>query len=98
MTRNLYDSGPRSDHFDGERFFAPGGAPDYPTMLFVADVIVAAIVAADDISPDGDMFVIGCAWSRLAAASSLFIPPRVKSALVGYQRAMGMHGFGGRKD
>ena len=28
VTRNPYYSGPPSDHFDGERFFLPGGAPD----------------------------------------------------------------------
>jgi L-ascorbate metabolism protein UlaG (beta-lactamase superfamily) len=28
MTRNRYYDGPPSDHFDGERFFAPGGARD----------------------------------------------------------------------
>ncbi len=28
MSGNRYYSGPRSDHFDGERFFAPGRSPD----------------------------------------------------------------------
>jgi L-ascorbate metabolism protein UlaG (beta-lactamase superfamily) len=28
MTRNRYYQGPVSDHFDGERFFAPGRSPD----------------------------------------------------------------------
>ena len=28
MARNPYYSGARSDHFDGLRFYAPGGASD----------------------------------------------------------------------
>ena len=31
MARNPYYSGPKTDHFDGERFFFPGGAPDKTT-------------------------------------------------------------------
>ena len=34
-------------------------------------------------------------WAAVAAAASLLLLPRVKGALVGYQWAMRMHGFGG---
>lgn len=33
--KNLYHSGPKSDHFDGERFFNPGQAPSDKSLLDV---------------------------------------------------------------
>jgi uncharacterized protein (DUF983 family) len=33
-------------------------------------------------------------WAALAVALSLLILPRVKGALIGYQWAVRMHGFG----
>jgi uncharacterized protein (DUF983 family) len=70
-------------------------APAYLTMLLVGHFIVAGIIAAEDIWPDGNMLVIGVIWSALTVAASLFMLPRIKGALVGYQWAMRMHGFGG---
>ncbi len=70
-------------------------APAYLTMLVVGHFIIAGVIALDEIFPEANMLLIGCGWSLLAAASSLLILPRIKGALVGYQWAMRMHGFGG---
>ena len=72
-------------------------APAYLTMFIVGHFIVAGLVAADEIWPDINMALLGCTWSALAIASSLRLLPRIKGALVGYQWAMRMHGFGGPK-
>jgi uncharacterized protein (DUF983 family) len=70
-------------------------APAYLTMLVVGHFIIAGVIALDEIFPEANMLLIGCGWSLLTAASSLVILPRIKGALVGYQWAMRMHGFGG---
>ncbi len=70
-------------------------APAYLTMLVVGHFIVAGILAADDWLPNAPMLPLALGWSALTALSSLWLLPRVKGALVGYQWAMRMHGFGG---
>ncbi|HEY1942746.1 MAG TPA: DUF983 domain-containing protein [Roseiarcus sp.] len=70
-------------------------APPYLTMLVVGHFIVAGIIAADEIWPDAPMLLSGLFWAALTVAASLALLPRVKGALVGYQWALRMHGFGG---
>jgi uncharacterized protein (DUF983 family) len=70
-------------------------APPYITMLIVGHFIVAGILAADDLLPDTPMLLTGLFWAALTVAASLALLPRVKGALVGYQWALRMHGFGG---
>lgn len=70
-------------------------APAYLTMLVVGHFIVAGILASEELWPDSPMLLTACIWASLAALSSLLLLPRVKGALVGYQWAMRMHGFGG---
>ena len=70
-------------------------APAYVTMLIVGHFIVAGIFAAEEFWPNLPLFPLAVAWSALAALGSLSLLPRVKGALVGYQWAMRMHGFGG---
>jgi uncharacterized protein (DUF983 family) len=69
-------------------------APAYITILIVGHFIVAGIVAAEDIWPDSAVLVDAAVWAALAVALSLLILPRVKGALIGYQWALRMHGFG----
>lgn len=73
-------------------------APPYITMLIVAHLVVAGIVAAEEFMPSASIFWGAVAWMAIAAATSLVLLPRVKGALVGYQWAMRMHGFGGGAD
>jgi uncharacterized protein (DUF983 family) len=73
-------------------------APAYLTMFIVGHSIVAGILAAEEISPDVNVGLLVVLWSVVTAASSLLILPRIKGALVGYQWAARMHGFGGRED
>jgi uncharacterized protein (DUF983 family) len=70
-------------------------APAYVTMLIMGHFIVAGILAADELWPNLPMLPLAVGWSALAALCSLWLLPRVKGALVGYQWAMRMHGFGG---
>jgi uncharacterized protein (DUF983 family) len=70
-------------------------APAYVTMLIMGHFIVAGILAADELWPNSPMLPLVVGWSALAALCSLWLLPRVKGALVGYQWAMRMHGFGG---
>jgi uncharacterized protein (DUF983 family) len=70
-------------------------APPYLTMLIVGHFIVAGILVADDLWPDAPMLWSGVFWAALTVVASLLLLPRVKGALVGYQWALRMHGFGG---
>jgi len=69
-------------------------APAYVTMLIVGHFVVAGIVAAEDLWPNSPVLLDALVWTALAAGASLFMLPRVKGALIGYQWAMRMHGFG----
>ncbi|MGD0563615.1 MAG: DUF983 domain-containing protein [Roseiarcus sp.] len=69
-------------------------APAYITMLIVGHFIVAGIIAAEELWPDSPVLLGSIVWTLLAGAASLLMLPRVKGALVGYQWAVRMHGFG----
>ena len=70
-------------------------APPYVTMLIVGHFTIAGVIAMEELAPDSSLLIGGLAWIAAAVASSLLLLPRVKGALVGYQWAMRMHGFGG---
>lgn len=70
-------------------------APAYLTLLLVGHIIIAGLVAEDEFFPNANMLLVGLLWSIVAVTVSLFLLPRIKGALVGYQWAMRMHGFGG---
>jgi uncharacterized protein (DUF983 family) len=70
-------------------------APPYVTMLIVGHIVVAGVVAAEEIWPTSPMWLGFIVWIWLTFVLSLLILPRVKGALVGYQWALRMHGFGG---
>jgi uncharacterized protein (DUF983 family) len=70
-------------------------APPYITMLVVGHIVVAGVVAAEEVWPNSSMWLGAIVWIWLTFVLSLLLLPRVKGALVGYQWALRMHGFGG---
>jgi uncharacterized protein (DUF983 family) len=69
-------------------------APPYFTMLIVAHVVVAGVLALEqNYAPPS--WVHMAIWLPLVVILSLFLLPRVKGALIGLQWALRMHGFGG---
>jgi uncharacterized protein (DUF983 family) len=70
-------------------------APAYLTMFIVGHFIVIGLMSEDEMFPNAPWLVVAALWSLLAIGVSLVILPRIKGALVGYQWAMRMHGFGG---
>jgi uncharacterized protein (DUF983 family) len=64
-------------------------------MLIVGHFTIAGVIATEQLAPDSSLLIGGIAWIAVAVVSSLLLLPRVKGALVGYQWAMRMHGFGG---
>ena len=73
-------------------------APPYLTMLIVGHVIVAGVLAAEDVFPQSPLWLDALIWLWLTVVLSLALLPRIKGALVGYQWALRMHGFGGQED
>ena len=73
-------------------------APPYITMLIVGHVVVAGVLAAEDIWPNSPLWLDALIWLWITFVLSLLLLPRVKGALVGYQWALRMHGFGGHED
>jgi uncharacterized protein (DUF983 family) len=70
-------------------------APPYITMLIVGHIVVAGVLAAEEAWPQSPMWLGAIVWIWLTFVLSLLLLPRVKGALVGYQWALRMHGFGG---
>ena len=70
-------------------------APPYITMLVVGHVVVAGVLGAEELWPNSPMWLGAIGWSLLTLVLCLLLLPRVKGALVGYQWALRMHGFGG---
>lgn len=70
-------------------------APPYVTMLIVGHIVIGGVLAADEVWPKSPMWLSLLIWIWLTFVLSLLLLPRVKGALVGYQWALRMHGFGG---
>ena len=73
-------------------------APPYLTMLIVGHIIVAGILAAEELFPTAPLWIGAFVWLWLTLALSLLILPRIKGALIGLQWALRMHGFGADED
>jgi uncharacterized protein (DUF983 family) len=73
-------------------------APPYITMLVVGHIVVAGVVAAEEAWPHSSLWLGAIVWIWLTFVLSLLLLPRVKGALVGYQWALRMHGFGGPEE
>jgi uncharacterized protein (DUF983 family) len=70
-------------------------APAYLTMFVVGHFIVAGILCAEDLWPNSPIWLVAILAGALATLATLWLLPRIKGALIGYQWAMRMHGFGG---
>ncbi len=72
-------------------------APPYFTMVVVSHVVVAGVLILEkNFAPPGWVHMV--LWLPLTVILSLILLPRVKGVLVGVQRALRMHGFGGEPD
>jgi uncharacterized protein (DUF983 family) len=70
-------------------------APPYFTILIVGHVLGALLLIGEERWPDLPMWMPIAAGLLLAIVMSLALLPRVKGALIGWQWALRMHGFGG---
>ena len=70
-------------------------APAYLTLLIVCHVVGVGVLLSDNILPQAPLIVAVSFWLVATALMSLLILPRMKGAVVGYQWALRMHGFGG---
>lgn len=69
-------------------------APPYLTIFFVGHVVIALLMIVDERWPQSPMWAHMVGWPIVAIAMSLWLLPRFKGALIGYQWALRMHGFG----
>ncbi|MBM3557544.1 MAG: DUF983 domain-containing protein [Alphaproteobacteria bacterium] len=69
-------------------------APPYFTILIVGHVVVPLLVLVEDFFFP-PLWVHWLLWLPLTLGLALFLLPRVKGAIVGWQWALRMHGFGG---
>ncbi|HZY11177.1 MAG TPA: DUF983 domain-containing protein [Beijerinckiaceae bacterium] len=70
-------------------------APPYFTILIVGHIVGTLLLIGEERWPDAPMWMPIAAGLVLAIALSLALLPRVKGALIGWQWALRMHGFGG---
>ena len=68
-------------------------APPYFVMLITAHVVVVGILAMEKAYAP-DTWIQLAIWMPVLVLLSLWLLPRVKGALIGYQWALRMHGFG----
>jgi len=73
-------------------------APAYLTLLIVCHVVGAGVLLSDNILPQTSLIIAISFWLATTALMSLLILPRMKGAVVGYQWALRMHGFGSPSD
>jgi uncharacterized protein (DUF983 family) len=69
-------------------------APAWATMLIVGHLMIPVIMTAR-LAPDIPVWAHSLIWPLVALALCLLLLPCVKGAVIGYQWAHRMHGFGG---
>ena len=72
-------------------------APAYFTIVIVGHIVVGGVLAVHKAFAPAEWVQLAL-WLPLTLASSLWLLPRVKGALVGLQWALYMHGFGASKE
>ncbi len=79
----------------GEEFFhhRADDAPPYFTILIVGHLVGAMMLAVETINDTLPIWIHMAIWPALTVALCLTLLPRIKGALIGYQWALGMHGF-----
>jgi uncharacterized protein (DUF983 family) len=69
-------------------------APAFLTLLVGCLVGCAGVLLSDESSPQTSLLAVALFWLVVTAVASLLVLPRFKGAVVGYQWALRMHGFG----
>ncbi len=69
-------------------------APPYFTILVVGHVIGAMMLAVEEYNSDLPLWLHFLVWPSLVIGLSVLLLPRIKGALIGWQWALRMHGFG----
>ena len=72
-------------------------APPYFTMLIVGHVVVGLVLSVE-MHFHPQMWVHAVLWGPAVVLLSLYLLPRIKGALIAYQWALRMHGFGSAPD
>lgn len=70
-------------------------APPYFTILVVGHVIGAMMLAVEEWNDTIPIWIHAVVWPIMVLVMCLLLLPRFKGALIGYQWALRMHGFGG---
>lgn len=70
-------------------------APPYVTILIVGHIIGAMMLAVEEWNDTLPIWLHAIVWPILVLVMCLTLLPRFKGALIGYQWALRMHGFGG---
>ncbi len=70
-------------------------APAFLTLLVACLVGCAGVLITDDASSQMPLLAVALFWLLATAIASLLVLPRIKGAVVGYQWALRLHGFGG---
>lgn len=68
--------------------------PPYVTMVIVGHIVVAGVILGQDLFPNLPDWPQMIFWPIVATLLCLWLLPPVKGALVTYQWALRMHGFG----
>ena len=69
-------------------------APPYVTILIVGHVVVGLMLFVETFDDNAPLWIHMALWPALAVVLSLWLLPLIKGALIGYQWALKMHGFG----
>ncbi len=69
-------------------------APAFVTLLVVCFVGGGGVLLSDDAWPQMPLLAVALFWLLVTAVTSLLVLPRIKGAVVGYQWALRVHGFG----
>ena len=79
----------------GEEFFhhRADDAPPYFTILVVGHVVGALMLFVEEQNDNLPSWIHMAIWPALTVILCLALLPRFKGALIGYQWALGMHGF-----
>jgi uncharacterized protein (DUF983 family) len=72
-------------------------APPYFTILVVAHIIVPGMLLMEQLL-EPPSWLLAAIWLPLTLILTLALLPRIKGALIGFQWANRMHGFGGAVD
>jgi uncharacterized protein (DUF983 family) len=68
--------------------------PPYVTIVIVGHIVVSGVLFGQELFPRMPDWPQMIFWPLVAVALSLGLLPRVKGALIAYQWALRMHGFG----